>query len=292
MKTSPLRQRFIETLTLKGYSPRSLESYVWVVAQLAQYYHRSPAELSDEQVRDYLYHLHTETGYAASTLNVAVNGLRCFYREVLHRPLARLDQSLPRFKQPVKRPAAYSVEEVEQLLEQGFTCPKYRVLFMTLYGGGLRISEVCHLQVKHVDSGRKLLRVEQGKGKKDRYTILPRRLLDELRAYWRLYHPCSYLFPSDKDPDKPLSDRAVQKAFSRGLARAGLPRKGGPHTLRHSFATHMIEAGTPLHVVQRLLGHTTLGTTAGYLHISRQGLNHIKSPLDAMGCSSQTPSPL
>jgi site-specific recombinase XerD len=282
MKTSPLRQRFIEGLTLKGYSPRTIETYVSVVFQLAKHYHRSPAELADQQVRDYLYHLHTQTDYSGSTLNVVVNGLRCFSREALQRPLSQIDLALPRPKQGIHRPQAYSAEEVHQLLERGFLCPKYRTFFMTLYGAGLRISEGCHLRVEHIDSGRMLVRVEQGKGKKDRYTILPQHLLEELRTYYRTYRPRYWLFPSTRDEHKPLTERSAQKAFYQALQRAGLPRKGGPHCLRHSFATHLIEANTPIHVVKQLLGHNSLSTTVGYLHISRPTMAQIKNPLDGM----------
>jgi integrase/recombinase XerD len=282
MKTSPLRQRFIEALTLKGYSLRTIETYVSVVFQLAKHYHRSPAELAEQQVRDYLYHLHTQTDYSASTLNVFVNGLRCFYRETLQRSLGWLEQSLPRPKQAMRRPQAYSVEEVHRLLQQGFRCPKYRTFFMTLYGGGLRISEACHLQVKHIDSARMLLRVEQGKGKKDRYTILPQHLLEELRTYYWTYRPRYWLFPSTHDEQRPLTERSAQYAFYQALQRAGLPRKGGPHCLRHSFATHLIEANTPIHVVKQLLGHNSLSTTVGYLHISQPTIAQIKNPLDGM----------
>jgi integrase/recombinase XerD len=282
MKPTPLRQQFIEVLTLKGYSQRTIETYVCVVAQLARYYHRSPADLSDEEVRAYLHHLHAHTQYSGSTINVTINGLRLFYREVLQRPLGRIEYSLPRFRKRVRRPQAYSVEEVHQLLERGFTVPKYRTFFMTLYGGGLRLSEACHLKLDHIDSRRMLIRVEQGKGHKDRYTILPACLLEELRGYWQTYHPRDWLFPATRNPDRPLDDRTAQLAFKQALERAGLPRKGGPHTLRHSFATHLIDAGTPLHVVKRLLGHTSVTTTAGYLHISRQTFQQAKSPLDAM----------
>lgn len=282
MKTTPLRQQFIEVLTLKGYSPRTIESYVTVVAQLARYYQSPPDRLSDEQVRAYLYHLHTESTYSASTINVVINGLRCFYREILHRDLGRVEYALPHFRKRVRRPQAYSVEEVHQLLEHGFLIPKYRTFFMTLYGTGLRLNEACHLKPEHIDSARMLVRVEQGKGHKDRYTILPERLLLELRAYWRAYRPRHWLFPTTRDPHKPLYDRAVQFIFRKALERVGLPRKGGPHTLRHSFATHLIESGTPLHVVKRLLGHTSVMTTAGYLHISRQTLERVQNPLDAM----------
>lgn len=289
MKTSPLREQFIEVLTLKGYSLRTIQSYVSAVAQLARHYHRCPAELSAVEVRAYLYHLH-KAGRSASTLNVVVSGLRCFYDEVLHRPEICDKRMLPRPKQGVRRPQAYSVEEVKRLLEYGFTSPKYRVFFMTLYGAGLRLNEACHLKAEHLDVGRMLLRVEQGKGRKDRYTILPEHLLEELRRYFRMYRPRYWLFPSTRDERKPITDRSIQYAFKGALRRAGLPCKGGPHTLRHSFATHLTEGRTPLHIVKELMGHTSMSTTAGYLHISRQTMDAIQSPLDTMAWNSK-PAP-
>lgn len=281
MKTTPLRERFIEELTLQGYCPRTIESYVSVVAGLARHYHRSPAQLSAREVRAYLYHLH-QAGRSTSTLNVVVSGLRLFYEAVLHRPDICDKRLLPRPRNAVRRPQAYSVEEVQRLLEYGFTSPKYRVFFMTLYGAGLRLNEACHLRVEHLDVGRMLLRVEQGKGRKDRYTILPQHLLEALRRYFRMYRPSYWLFPSTRDERQPISDRSIQYAFKRALHRAGLPRKGGPHTLRHSFATHLTEGRTPLHIVKELMGHTSVSTTAGYLHISRQTMDRIQSPLDTM----------
>ena len=282
MKTTPLRQQFIKVLTHKGRSPRTIESYVGVVAKLARHYNRSPDLISDEEVREYLYHLHTKTNYSASTINVAINGLRFFYGEVLDRPLKRIEYSLPRFKQPVRRPQAYSLEEVHQLLEHGFTVPKYRTFFMTVYGCGLRINEACHLKVKDIERARKLVRIEQGKGKKDRYTILPAHLLEELRSYYRTYQPKHWLFEGVKNLQEPIQDRVLQSAFQQGLKRAGLPRKGGPHSLRHSWATHLVDAGTPIHIIKRLLGHVSLTTTLGYLHISRKTLETVGNPLDSM----------
>ena len=282
MKTTPLRQRFIETLTIKGYSPRTLQSYVGAVYKLACYYQLSPDRLSDEQVRSFLYHLHSQTRYSRSTLNVIVNALRCFYREIVGRSLERIEFALPHPRKSQRRPQAYSVEELHQLFDRGFTSPRYRTFFMTVYGAGLRLNEACHLKVKDIDSRRRLIRIEQGKGRKDRYSILPERLLQELRSYYRLYQPQSLLFPSLRDPQRPLHDRAAQVMFKKSLRRAQLPVKGGPHTLRHSFATHLIEMGVPLHVVKRLMGHTSVTTTAGYLHISRQTLAAIPDPLEPM----------
>jgi integrase/recombinase XerD len=285
MKTTPLREQFIEVLTLKGYSIRTIQSYVSAVVQLARYYHRSPAQLGPQEVRAHLYHLH-KAGRSSSTVNVAVSALRSFYDEVLDRPEICDKRTLPRPKNAVRRPQAYSVEEVHRLLEYGFTSPKYRVFFMTLYGAGLRLNEACHLKVEHLDVGRMLVRVERGKGSKDRYTILPQHLLEELRRYWRMYRPRYWLFPSTRDERKPITDRSVQHALKSALRRAGLPCKGGPHSLRHSFATHLTEGRTPIHVLKELMGHTSVTTTAGYLHISRQTMDTIHSPLDTMDWSS------
>lgn len=285
MKTTPLREQFIEVLTLKGYSIRTIESYVGAVAQLARHYDRSPARLTAEQVRAYLYHLY-KTGHSTSTVNVVLSGLRCFYDLVLHRAEICDKRTLPRPRNDVRRPQAYSVEEVHRLLEYGFTSPKYRVFFMTLYGAGLRLNEACHLKAEHLDAGRMLVRVERGKGRKDRYTILPKHLLEELRKYWQMYRPRYWLFPSARDERKPIHQKSVQIAMRAALRRAGLPRKGGPHTLRHSFATHLTEGRTPLHIVKELMGHTSVSTTAGYLHISRQTMDPIQSPLDTMDWSA------
>ncbi|MDA1273574.1 MAG: tyrosine-type recombinase/integrase [Verrucomicrobia bacterium] len=168
------------------------------------------------------------------------------------------------------------------LLEYGFTTRKYRAFFMTLYGAGLRLNEGCHLKIEDIDSSRMLIRIEQGKGKKDRYSILSPRLLEELRCYWRTYHLKHWLFTSRQNPHKPLLDATAQCAFKQAWKRARLPRKGGPHSLRHRWATHLVESGTPLHVVKRLLGHTRVTTTAGYLHISKQTLQTVQEPLDLM----------
>jgi len=286
MKTSPLRQQLIDSLTLKGYSPRTIESYVWAVASLADFHHRSPAGLDTQAVRAFLLHLHTHKSYAASTINVIINGIGYFYREVLDQPLGRLKDSLPRPRKVTRRPQVYSVQEVQRLLERGFLSPMHRTLCMTLYGGGLRLGEAPRLKPEHIDSGRRFIRVVQGKGHKDRYTILPEQLLGQLRAYWRAYRPHPWLFPSRQHPHQPVGAACVQKTFIGALERAGLPRKGGPHILRHSFATHHLENGTPLHVIKRFLGHNSATTTAGYLHITRHTLNSVVSPLDAMNLST------
>ena len=154
---------------------------------------------------------------------------------------------------------------------------------MTVYGAGLRLNEACHLRPEHIDRSAGQIRVEQGKGRKDRYTILPQRLLRELEDYWRMYRPLGgWLFPGTRVPHQPMPDGTGQKIFYHAVQRAGLPDKGGIHCLRHSFATHWLEAGLPLFVLKRLLGHTSLSTTSNYLHVSREHLAKIKSPLDEL----------
>jgi len=278
---TPLRQRLIEEIALRGYSPKTQEAYVRAVACLAQYYDRPREQLSDEQLRAYLLQLLLQGDKARSTLNVAVSGLRFFYQRVLHRPFTHLERNLPRPRQAKRRPKAYTRAEIARLLEIGCPNLKHRAFLMTVYGAGLRLNEACHLRPEHIDRSAGQIRVEQGKGRKDRYTVLPERLLRELEAYWRRYRPPGgWLFASTRHPQEPMPDGTGQKIFYQAVARARLPDKGGIHCLRHSFATHWMEAGLPLFVLKRLLGHTSLSTTSQYLHVSREHLAKIKSPLD------------
>jgi len=279
------RRNFIRELVLRGISPRTQESYVAAVYGLARHYHRAPDQLGDEQLKDYLFYLATERQWAPSSLNVTVCGLRAFYQLVLQRPLAPLKLSLPWTAKAVRRPQVFAPEELERLFTVGCGHPKHRTFLMTVYGAGLRLSEACHLQPGHILSARMQIRVEQGKGRKDRYTLLSPRLLEELRAYWRMFHPRPWLF-FGRDRQQPLPEGTGQKMFDHAVERAGLPRKGGIHSLRHSFATHLLEAGVEITVVQRLLGHTSLSTTATYLHVRRERLSAIQSPLQLLDLSA------
>jgi integrase/recombinase XerD len=280
---TPLRQRLIEELALRGYSNKTREAYVHAVAGLAVYYTRTPDHITDAEARAYLLDLHLNSGLAASTLNVIVSGLRFFYRWVLRRPFAQIEREMPRVLKPKRRPKAYTQAQVERLLSVGCAQPKHRVFLATVYGAGLRLNEACHLRPEHIDRSAGLIRVEQGKGRKDRYTILPERLLPQLEQYWRMYRPTGgWLFPSSRDPNEPMPDGTGQKIFYHAVQRAGLPDKGGIHCLRHSFATHWMEAGQPLFVLKRVLGHSSLSTTATYLHVSREHLAKVRSPLDEL----------
>jgi len=214
---TPLRQQLITALTLKRYSPKTHKAYVAAVAALARYYRRSPDTIYNEQIKAYLLHLHNERELSASTLNVAVSGLRFFYLHVLDRSIAEVEKALPRPKKPKQYAHTYSLQEIGTLLNQGCTQPKHRVFLMTVYGAGLRLNEACHLEPRDIESDRMMIRVIQGKGAKDRYTILSPRLLEELRCYWKFFRPRPWLFPSSRDPHRPLIDRSAQKMFYGAL---------------------------------------------------------------------------
>jgi len=229
-----------------------------------------------------LVYLAMERHWAGSSINQAVNAFRFFYQHVAHRELTALRRAFPFGRKSVVRAQVFSVEQLEQLFTVGCDQPRDRAFLMTVYGGGLRLNEACHLRVADLQSDRQQIRVVQGKGKKDRYTLLSPRLLEELRLYWKLYRLEGWLFPAHHDVQQPMIDATGQRIFYRAVQRAGLPRQGGIHSLRHSFATHLLESGVEITVVQRLLGHTSLNTTAGYLHVRQERLGQIKSPLQLL----------
>lgn len=288
---TPLRQQLIEELVLRGMSERTQEAYIHQVYHLAKYYRQSPDELTESQVRQYLVHLAQERQLAASTVNQAVNAFRFLYGRVLHRDMEVLRQALPHGRKSIRRPEVFSIQELEKLFTIGAVHPKHRAFLMTVYGGGLRLNEACHLKFEHVDRARMQLRVELGKGRKDRYTLLSPGLLAELDRYWRVCRPRHWLFPSSYDPQRSLPDGTGQRIYYAAVERAGLRRKGGIHALRHSFATHLVEAGVELPVLQRLLGHKSLTTTTVYLHVRQERLAQIKGPLELLDLSSIVPKP-
>lgn len=263
-------------------SERTVEAYVAAVASLARYYHRSPDRITDEELQAYLLHLGQERRLAPSSLNQSVSALRRFYDLVLHRPADQLERLLPRVRPQTRRPQVFSRAELERLFTIGSPQPKPRAFLMTVYGAGLRLNEACHLKVEHLESARGQIRVELGKGGKDRYTLLPPRLLEELRAYYRAFRPRVWLFTRSRNLEEPLPAQSGQRMFWAAVARAGLPRKGGIHSLRHSFATHLLEAGVEITVVQRLLGHSSLSSTTTYLHVREERLAQIQGPLQQL----------
>jgi integrase/recombinase XerD len=282
---TPLRQKLIDEIQLRGFSIHTQDSYVRSVTGLARFYHRSPDQIVDDEIKAYLLHLLRIKKLAVSSIIVAVSALRFFYGQILHRPTKAIEQALPRMKKPVLRPRVYSVQELERLLRDPSLNRKHRAMFMTTYAAGLRVSEVCQLRIGDLLSDRHQIHIVQGKGKKDRYTLLSPRLLVELKSYWRLYRPKDWLFPSKVYPDRHITEDAVQRAFTEAVERLGLPERGGIHSLRHSFATHLLEAGVDLLTLQRLLGHSQLSTTTTYLHVRQERLEQVSSALDLIDFS-------
>ena len=275
---TPLRQKMIHELELHRKSPNTIEAYVTAVAQLARHYGRSPDAIAVEEIRDFLHHLITVRKVAFSTCNQKLAGIQFFY----HHVLGQEEFSL---RVPAKRsgrlPEPLSREEIAKLFEVTSNL-KHRALLMTVYGGGLRVSEVVHLRHQDIHSQRMLIRVNQGKGHKDRYTLLSARLLEELRTYWRTYRPPQqWLFPGGNG-NGPLSADAAKRVFYAAKERAQIQHGHGIHCLRHSFATHLMEAGVPLPTIQRLMGHASLSSTGKYLHVTSQHLDGIHSPLDLL----------
>ena len=273
---TPLRKRMIRELELQRKSPKTVQAYVTAVAQLAAHYGRSPEGISLEEVRDYLHWLITGRKLASSSCNQKLQGIRFFYTMVLRQPF---DLRIP-MKRSGRLPEALSRQEVASLLDVVSNL-KHRTLLMTAYGAGLRVSELVHLRLSDIHSDRMLILVRGGKGDKDRYTLLSPRLLEQLRRYWVEYHPGPWLFPGGKG-DGRLSTCTPQKAFYQAKSAARIKHGHGIHCLRHSFATHLLEAGVDLVTIQRLLGHSALSTTAKYLHVTRKHLGGVKSPLDLL----------
>jgi integrase/recombinase XerD len=287
---TPLRQQLLQELVLRGCSARTQEAYIQQVYQLAKYFRQPPDQLANEQVRQYLFHLARERQLAPSSINQAVCALRFLYERVLHREVESLHQALPFTRKPLLRPQVYSIAELERLFTVGCPHPKHRAFLMAVYGAGLRLNEACHLKTEHLDAARQQIRIVQGKGRKDRYTLLSPRLLEELRSYWRMFRPRHWLFPATRTPEQPLVDATGQRIYYHAVQRAGLRRKGGIHALRHSFATHLLEAGVEITVVQRLLGHAHLNTTSTYLHVRQERLAQIAGPLQLLDLSQLAPA--
>ena len=283
-----LRQAMMEAMLLRGFSERTKESYIQGVRGIAAYYHLSPDALSDEQVRRYLLYLLDERKLAYSSANLALNAIRFLFREVLHRP--RNEIYLPGPRQPQRLPEILSREEVGRILEAA-TDLRHKTLLMTTYAAGLRVSELCHLRVKDIDSDRRGIRVEQGKGAKDRYTLLSPHLLEQLRRYWRTYQPANWLFVHRNGTD-PLPVKTVQRSFYRARDKAGIRKRGGVHSLRHAFATHLLEAGVDIHTIQKLLGHRSISTTMRYFHLAQVKLLGTRSPLDLLEQMPQPEEPI
>lgn len=274
-----LRQKFIRDLALRGRALRTQETYVRYIADLAKHYGRSPDRLGREEIGDWLHHLQTARRYSASSLNLAVCACRFFYGTTLGRPMEAIKSSVPRCRDPRKLPHVYSPEQVERLLTLGCPEKRDRAFLMTVYAAGLRLREACMLGVEDVDSARNQLRIRHAKGGRERCVTVSTQLIDELRRYWLIERKRPWLFYAPWAPERPMGRATAQSIYYRAVSRAGLTRRGGIHTLRHSYATHLLENGVEITLVQRQLGHGLLSTTAIYLHVREERLAQIKNPL-------------
>jgi site-specific recombinase XerD len=275
---TPLRQRMLEDMAVRNLADNTQLAYVQQVIAYARYFDRPPEELGPEEIRAYQVYLTQTRMLSPSSVSVVTGALRFLYKVTLKRAWAI--EEIPMPKRPFKLPVILSREEVLQFLDSIHNI-KHRAILMTAYAAGLRVSEATHLKVTDVDSQRMMLRVDQGKGQKDRYVMLSPRLLDELRTYWKATHPPLWLFPGDV-PGQPISRDAVGQACQKARRASGIQKPITPHSLRHAFATHLLEAGTDVRTIQLLLGHRSLATTSRYLKVAASTVCATTSPFDLL----------
>ena len=270
-----LREKMIREMELRNLSKNTQRSYLQAVYGLAKYYMQSPDKMTKEMIEDYLLYLKKQKGDALTTIGSAITGMRFFYSHVIGDE--QLSPSCSFAKTPRKLPTVLSQEEIWGIINSTDNI-KHRLMLMTIYSAGLRASEVLVLKAEHIDGKRMLIKVT-GKGGKQRYTLLSKKLLPELREYYRTYQPKMFLFPSHRK-GKPLTYETIRCVYEKARQKAAVKRGLGVHTLRHSFATHLLEAGYDIRKIQVLMGHRRLTTTMIYLHVSRETLAKIPSPLD------------
>jgi integrase/recombinase XerD len=279
LSMTALRKRMTEDMQVRNLSPHTQTSYVQQVSLFARHFNKSPEELGPEQIRTYQVYLTNEKKLAPGSILIAVAALRFLYKVSLKRGWP-FDEVIPAPKKPQKLPVVLSPEEVLHFLECiGST--KHRAILTTCYAAGLRISEAVRLQFTDIDSQRMVIRVDQGKGQKDRYVMLSPQLLETLRNYWRAVRPKSWLFEGDI-ADQPITRSAVELACQKARRRSGIGKPITPHSMRHAFAVHLLESGTDVRTIQLLLGHRSLATTARYLRIATSKVCSTSSPLDLL----------
>ncbi|MGH7410401.1 MAG: site-specific tyrosine recombinase/integron integrase [Candidatus Methylomirabilis sp.] len=281
-----LAERFERDLTIRGYSDNTRRIYLGHVRNFARFFKRSPDELTVEHINQYQYHLLRDKKVARSYFNVISAALRFFYLVTLEKDW-NIKRRIPYHKTGRRLPEILSQQEVVRFFT-AIPNLKHRAIVMTLYAGGLRISEALHLRPSDIDSQRMVIRIEQGKGRKDRYVPLSPVLLTILREYWKIVRPKSWLFPNPFQ-DKPLVPRTICKVVEKACGAAGIRKKVRTHSMRHSFATHLMDKGVNIRIIQTLLGHRSLRSTEIYTHVSKTYLQDTKSPLDDL---SGLPGPL
>ena len=276
---TPLRQRMIEDMEMRNLSPQTIKGYLFHVSRFAKHFNQSPDLLGIDEIRQYQVYLLRERKVAASTVNHVLSALRFFYKVTLRREWAldhlRYPRRAKRLPEVLSKPEVYRVFSVIRNL-------KHRTLLMTMYATGMRVSEAARLRVDDIDSKRMLIRVHQGKGKKDRYVPLSATLLQTLRTYWKKVRSTGALFPSQQGGG-PLTTGSITKVCADARKKAGLSKRLTPHTFRHSFATHLLEAGTDLRTIQIILGHCSLRTTALYLHVAENKIRLKRKAEDLLG---------
>jgi site-specific recombinase XerD len=282
---SPLRRRMIDDMTIRNLSPATQRSYLHAVTKFSRYFGRSPEQLDLEDVRAFQVHL-VATGISWPALNQTVCALRFFYGVTLGH--AEIPERIPYAREPRKLPVVLSADEVVRFLE-AVPSLKTRAALTTAYAAGLRATEAVGIRLADVDAGRMVIRVEHGKGGKDRYVMLSVQLLGILRTYWRLARPTHWLFPG-RDESKPIDVQVLHAACRSACAAAGLAKRVTVHTLRHSFATHLLESGTDIRIIQVLLGHSNLSSTARYTQASNGLIRRTESPLDRLGLEVVPPA--
>lgn len=283
-----LRQRMTEDMQVRNLSPHTQASYLQQVSLFARHFRMSPDALTPEHIRTYQIYLTNEKKLAPNSIHTAVAALRFLYRVTLKKDWT-FGEDIPLPKKPQKLPVVLSPEEVVHFLNC-VDCRKHRVILTACYAAGLRISEAVRLKAAAIDSARAVVRVEQGKGRKDRYVMLSPMLLEILRSYWRAVRPKEWLFPGIHD-DRPITKDAVEAACQKAHRLAGLSKPVTPHSLRHAFAVHLLESGTDLRTIQLLLGHRGLATTAKYLRIATNKVCATSSPLDLLPHPAPAKSP-
>jgi len=275
---TPLRQRMLEDMSIRNLAENTQQSYLQQISSYAKHFHRSPEVLGPEDVRTYQVYLTAERNLSATSVGIATAALRFLYKVTLKQNWA--PDEIPMPKKPFKLPVVLSPEEVMHFLDC-VDSVKHRTLLVTAYAAGLRVSEATHLKVSDIDSQRMVLRVDQGKGRKDRFVMLSPRLLDVLRAYWKLERPNPWLFPG-AIPGQPITRSAVEQVCQKAHRAAGITKPITPHSLRHAFATHLLESGTGVRTIQLLLGHRSLATTSRYLKIATSTVCATVSPFDLL----------
>ncbi len=280
------RDQMQRDMVLRNLSPKTQIMYHGAARDLEKHFNKPPDQLNEDDVKSFLLSIVRDRKLSQSTLKINYSALRFLYETTLGK--GWVIDKIPYPKTTKSIPRVLSKGEIHTIFEATVTL-KQKAMLMVMYSAGLRISETARLKISNIDSTRMLLRVDQGKGKKDRYTLLSTVALETLREYWKEYRPKNWLFPKDTKPENPVHIDTIRTVFKRAKIAAGITKPASCHTLRHSFATHLLEAGADLHHIQLLLGHSSIRTTTVYLHVSRKNLSKIVSPLDFDADSNSTP---